>query len=74
MFTPEQCLEYTDGTTCKGPVEYRMALSATGKSYRRCEHHWDLRLDEEERIRARYPALPPADFDYLDAGEYWDDY
>jgi hypothetical protein len=65
------CLDGPSG--CRGPVEYRMALSSTGRSFPRCEHHWDLRLDEQERINERYPATPPPDFDPLDAGESWDD-
>lgn len=68
------CLDH-DPFTCKGAVEYRMALSPTGKSYPRCAFHWAKRLDEEERIRDRYPdsSLPPADFDPTYAGERWDD-
>jgi hypothetical protein len=37
---------------CAGPVEYRTALSGgTGKSYPRCEQHWERRLAHEEQLR-----------------------
>lgn len=45
---------------CAGPVEYRTALSGTGKSYPRCEQHWERRLAREEQLRARYPEYSPA--------------
>jgi hypothetical protein len=56
-------------------VEYRLALTATGRSFPRCERHWNDRLDEQERITSRYPDsdLPPADFDPAYAGERWDE-
>jgi hypothetical protein len=57
---------------CKGPVEYRMPLSATGQSFPRCDKHWAERLKEQERIDQRYGGdLPPADFDPYYAGEEW---
>lgn len=68
-----ECLnDYGDGT-CSGPVEYRMALSGTGRSFPRCDKHWSDRLDEQDRINERYPVLAPADFDPGYAGEHWDD-
>lgn len=67
---PLECLDDHDGQ-CHGPIEYRMALSATGRSFPRCEHHWIKRLDEQDRINRTYPNLPPADFDPFDAGETW---
>jgi len=66
-----ECLDGPDG--CDGVVEYRMALSATGRSFPRCNKHWDERLQKEEEIRQRYPVLAPADFDPLYAGERWDE-
>ena len=39
-------------------VEYRMALSMTGRSFPRCDKHWQQRLDEQERINERYPDSP----------------
>lgn len=68
-----RCIEA--GASCSGPVEYRMPLSATGKPFPRCEHHWQQRLDTEEQLRQRYPdtPTPPADFDPTYAGEAWDE-
>lgn len=57
---------------CEGKVEYRMALSETGKNFPRCDRHWELSLEEQERINERYPVQQPSDFDPLDAGENWD--
>lgn len=68
--TPD-CLDGPEG--CDGPVEFRMALSATGRSFPRCDHHWQLRLIEQERITRTYPEQAPADFDPAYAGERWDD-
>lgn len=65
------CLDF-DGT-CEGVVEYRMALSATGQSYPRCDKHWAERIKEQERINQRYPVMAPSDFDPGYAGERWDE-
>lgn len=70
---PLRCLDDYDEDTCRGPVEYRMALSGTGRSFPRCEKHWDLRLDEQDRINQKYPVMQPADFDPGYAGERWDE-
>jgi hypothetical protein len=43
-----ECLDGPD--QCEGNVEYRTALSATGRSFPRCDLHWDERLEEQERI------------------------
>lgn len=67
-----ECLDYRQ-STCRGPVEYRFALSATGRSFPRCDKHWDARLREQERINRTYPTHAPADFDFYDAGEHWDE-
>jgi|LSQX01.1.fsa_nt_gb hypothetical protein len=67
-------LECIDGFgDCEGAVEYRMALSGTGRSFPRCERHWQARLDREEGLRRRYPEQPPRDWSPLDAGESWDE-
>lgn len=60
---------------CHGPVEYRMALSASGRSFPRCEAHWHARLEDQERINRDYPdsPIPPAWFDPSAAGESWDE-
>jgi hypothetical protein len=69
----DECLEFSD--ECRGPVDYRM-LGNSSRAFPRCEYHLDKRLELEEQINERYPVNPPADWDYLDAGEYWseDDY
>lgn len=71
--TTLECLDEGGRTSCSGPIEYRMALSATGISYPRCERHWLKRLEVQDGINERYPVLPPDDFDPLDAGERWDE-
>lgn len=70
-----ECLDRGDSTECGGTVEYRTALSATGKSFARCEVHWDLRLIEQERINEEHPDSPVAPdwFDESNIGERWDD-
>jgi hypothetical protein len=73
MAEPLECLDDYGEGTCSGAVEYRTALSATGRSFPRCEKHWGERLDEQEEIDERYPALPPSDFDPACAGERWDE-
>lgn len=68
-----ECLNF-EPAECRGTVEYRMALSMTGRSFPRCDKHWQQRLDEQERINERYPDSPfaPAGFDPSYAGESWD--
>jgi hypothetical protein len=68
-----ECLNDRGGGTCRGPVEYRMPLSGTGRSFPRCELHWEERLAEQERIDARYPTFAPSNFDPSYAGERWDE-
>jgi hypothetical protein len=65
-----ECIDDGD-EGCSGPVEYRCALSATGRSFPRCDAHWARRLDVEDGIRARYPEHAPSDWSPLDAGEAW---
>lgn len=66
-----ECLDGPDG--CEGDVEYRMPLSGTGRSFPRCEKHWEERLDRQAEIDERYPAQQPSDFDPAYAGESWDE-
>lgn len=68
-----ECLDHDGG--CEGPVEFRHPLSATGRSFARCDKHWEKRLAEQERITATYPdsSSPPSWFDPAYAGESWDD-
>lgn len=62
-----------DGPGCGGQVEYRMPLSGTGRSFPRCDAHWEQRLETQRGIDARYPTHAPADFDPSYAGESWDE-
>jgi hypothetical protein len=73
MSAPLVCLDGPE--ECSGPVEYRWALSATGRSFPRCERHWADRLAYQDRITRRYPdqATPPSWFDPTAAGESWDE-
>lgn len=72
--TAADCLDNHLGD-CSGGVEYRFPLSATGRSFPRCDKHWSDRLDIQEGINRRYPdsPFPPADFDPTYAGESWDE-
>lgn len=56
---------------CRGPVEHRTPLSGSGRSFPRCEGHWEQRLQLEHDLNRRYPISPPADWSPLDAGEAW---
>lgn len=62
-----------DAADCEGPVEYRTPLSGTGKSFPRCEKHWEERLETQQEIAERYPTSAPPDFDPAYAGEHWDE-
>ena len=68
-----KCLDDYEESTCSGPVEYRFALSGTGKSFPRCDHHWQMRLIKQDEINRRYPYHQPYDFDPSYAGERWDE-
>lgn len=65
------CLD--SGPDCAGAVEYRMPLSGTGRSFPRCDSHWEERLRVQDGINRRYPAQPPSDWDPAHAGEHWDE-
>ena len=58
----DDCLEHRShpDCECRGPVEYRMPLSGTGRAFPRCAFHWDKRLDEQERINRTYPQMAPS--------------
>lgn len=66
-----ECLDFNED--CQGRVEYRMALSGSGRSFPRCSYHWDERLKVQEEINERYPdsPSPPDWFDPAYAGETW---
>lgn len=70
------CLNYTAerGKECSANVEWRYPLSPSGKSFPRCDRHWDERIKEQQRINRDYPDSPiaPSWFDPADAGEHWD--
>lgn len=75
--TPEplKCLDRHTGE-CAGAVEMRFPLSDTGRSFPRCDGHWDKRLKKQQEITRRYAPdsdVPPADFDPTFAGERWDE-
>jgi hypothetical protein len=67
-----QCLDRGQGD-CGGSVEYRYALSPTGKQFPRCDKHWHERLVIQQGIDERYPEHPPSDWSPLDAGESWNE-
>jgi hypothetical protein len=73
--TKEDCLDFGSRIECSGAVEYRMALSGTGKPYPRCDLHWERRLVEQERIERAYAPssdCAPVGFDPTYAGERWE--
>jgi hypothetical protein len=71
---PIECLDDHGDGTCRGEIDYRMALSGT-------DHHWDRRLVEQERIDRTYGPdsdVPPSWFKAglggtNEYGERWDD-
>lgn len=71
----EECLDARHDEPCDGTIEFRMPLSGTGKSFPRCDRHWDIRLTKHEIDQERYPdsPLPPSWFDQADVGERWED-
>lgn len=76
---PVECLDDHGQGECSGAVEYRCPLSGTGRSFPRCDAHWDRRLDEQERIVRTYGSqdsdCAPSWLDPSYAGERWgDDY
>lgn len=71
--TEMRCLDNYDNGSCSGEVAYRMPLSGTGKSFPRCDHHWEMRLIKQDEINRRYPRYAPSDFDPYYAGERWDE-
>lgn len=48
-----KCLDHYRGP-CEGEVQYRIAMSGTGRSFPRCEHHFDLRWQTQQRISRDY--------------------
>ncbi len=68
-----ECMDANVRGECGGEVGIRPSLAGTGYINIRCEGHWFARLDIENETDARYPHYPSVDFDFLDAGEYWDE-
>lgn len=70
---PEECLQYTDGTTCEGPVE--MWYAGHGyRHYPRCTKHGEARLNNRSELE-RYADsdVAPPGFREDDCGERWND-
>ncbi len=55
---------------CGGGIEYRLAMSPTGRSFPYCDVHFEQRWESQERISATY-GVP---LTYTDYGDYgWSD-
>lgn len=69
-----ECLDRRKGD-CQGEVKYHLSLAGTGTPIPRCEHHWELRLQQHEQHLEIYPdsPIPPAWFDPEAAGERWEE-
>lgn len=63
------CLDFSED--CNGGVEYRHPLSATGRSFPRCDFHWELRLDKHEADLEKDRQYRQVD--WLDAGETYEE-
>jgi hypothetical protein len=70
---PIECLDDSGRTPCSGEIEYRFAMSASGRSFPRCQKHFDAALDSYYDTQRRYPRNAPSDFDPSYAGERWED-
>lgn len=70
--TPADCLD-ADAmfTGCAGDVEYRLAMSATGISYPRCDAHFEARWETQQRLARDY-GVPT--YYYGESGWSDDDY
>lgn len=69
----EDCLQYRDGE-CRGEVAFRPSLTGTGTAIKRCDLHWERRLERDQEHRQVYPDSPiaPSWFDPTLIGEHWD--
>ncbi len=65
------CLDYreVDPDYCDGPVEYRMAMSPTGRSFPRCDRHFEERYATQQRIVRNYGGQ----MDYTGYEPSWQD-
>lgn len=66
-----ECIDDPRGQDCRGRVEERPHLSASGKSFPRCQKHWELRLREQQIGE----GLGEASYDFYGArlGKFWDE-
>lgn len=48
-----ECLNRHDGK-CDGEVKYRIAMSGTGRSFPRCDHHFQARWATQQRLSRTY--------------------
>lgn len=69
----EDCINFFPGDACHGSVRYRYPLSPSGRSFPRCQKHWEERFLRQQKTEERYPENAPHDFDPAAAGEYWDE-
>lgn len=64
---------------CRGVVDFREPLSGTGAPTIRCDHHWNARLELQDRLRRDYPDSDTPPHWYTEqggeayAGERWND-
>lgn len=68
---PLECLDGPEG--CSGAIEYRTALSPSGRAFPRCDKHWEARLDKEDASFSWRSVAAPSWFDPSYAGESWDE-
>lgn len=69
---PLECLDGPEG--CTGPIEYRTTPDRTdGKSWPRCETHFDRRMASVERNLELTSPCPAPWFDESAAGERWEE-
>ena len=69
-----RCLESDQPSSpCAGAVEFRDL--GRDAQYARCDAHFAVRLEVQERINCDYPDSPhaPSWFDPTAAGESWDE-
>ena len=56
---------------CEGTVTGRASFGGTGMTIYECARHMQQSWEREQKLRERYPAQQPADFDPSYAGESW---
>lgn len=76
--TVEDCLDFRGDPAdlCRGPIEYRFAMSSTGVSFPRCDKHFDRALKDYERVNETYGVnsdVAPSWIDEAEIGERWED-